>query len=256
MKPTKFRPPGGYMKKLSLILAAALWTMPALAGMPSAESWTSLRLSRQPDALLQDRSGFSGDLSGANERDYASIVKSAFRDAFARDVRARVIIVAPFSGQEYSIAIKRRAGRFRIAAAQSTKWLWRYTASGKAQAAQFKDRLVPADYHQVRIERCSVPIDSKLGNDLVTVWQKMLTRMNNQAWYDPPADDAQLHFSTSINSQILAGQTWATATGDKIGSLIRIADSLNQYCLHKKKEFAAEVRTDIDHLLPVLESER
>ena len=242
------------MKKLALILAVTLWTMPALAGVPGG--WLSLRTTQPPDALLPDRSGFSGDLSGASERDYAAIVMSVFRDAFARDVRARVIIVAPFSGGEYAIAIKQRAGGFRVAAAHSAKRLWRYTASGKAQAAQFKDRLVPADYRQVTVERCSAPIDAKLGKDLVTVWQKMLAQVNNQTWYDPPADDAQLHFSTSADEQILAGQTWATAMGDKVGSLIRIADTLNQYCLHKKKGLVAEVRTQVDRLLPVLKSEK
>ena len=244
------------MKKLALILAVTLWAMPALAGTPGGEAWLGLRSAQSPDALLPDRSGFSGDLSGASEREYAAIVKSVFRDAFARDVRARVIIVAPFSGGEYSIAIKERAGRFRVTAAHSTKWLWRYTASGRAQAAQLRKLLIPADYHQVRVERCSAPIDSKLGKDLVTVWQAMLTGAERHDWYSPPRSDARLYFSTSADKQILAGQTWATFGGERVGSLILIADTLNQYCLHKKRRLVTEVRTEVDRLLPVLKSEK
>jgi hypothetical protein len=242
------------MKKLALILAVTLWAMPAPAGAPGG--WLSLRSAQSPDALLPDRSGFSGDLSAANEREYAAIVMSVFRHAFARDVRARVIIVAPFSGGEYSIAIKERAGRFRVAAAHSTKRLWRYTASGRAQAVRFKDRLVPADYRQVMVERCSAPIGPKLGKDLVTVWQTMLTGAERHDWYNPPTGDARLYFSTSADKQILAGQTWASSSGDKVGSLIRIADTLNQYCLHKKRRLVTEVRTEVDHLLSVLKSEK
>ena len=242
------------MKKLALILAVALWAMPALAG--TSDGWLGLRSAQSQDALLPDSSGFSGNLSGASERDYAAIVMSVFRDAFARDVRARVIIVAPFNGGEYSIAIKERAGRFRVTAAHSTKWLWRYTATGRAQAAQFKDRLVPANYRQVRVERCSAPIDSKLGRDLVTVWRAMLTGAERHDWYSPPTADARLYFSTSADKQILAGQTWATFGGERVGSLIRIADALNQYCLHKTRGLAAEIRTDVDQLLLVLKSEK
>jgi hypothetical protein len=239
------------MKKLALILAAVLWAMPALAG--TGEGWIGSGLARQPDALLPDRGAFSG---GASDTDYGSIVMSAFRDAFARDVRARVIIVAPFNGEEYSIAIKQRAGRYRITADHSTKWLWRYTASGKAQAAELKLKLDPADYREVRIERCSAPIDAKLGSDLVTVWQTMLARVASHDWVTPPADDAQLYFSTVADNKTLSGQTWATAGGDRVGTLVRIADSLNQYCLHKKKEFTTEARADVDHLLPALRSEK
>ena len=242
------------MKKLALILAVTLWAMPALAGVSGG--WLSLRTTQPPDALLPDRSGFSGDLSGASEREYAAIMMSVFRDAFAPNVRARVIIVAPFSGGEYAIAIKESAGRFRVTAAHSTKRLWRYTASGKAQAAQLRKLLVPSDYHQVRVERCSAPIDSKLGKDLVTVWQAMLAGVERHDWYNPPTDDARLYFSASANNQILAGQTWATSQGERVGSLIRIADTLNQYCLHKKRELVIEVRTKVDRLLPVLKSEK
>jgi hypothetical protein len=241
------------MKTLALILAAALWATPALAGTQGG--WLGLS-AQSPDALLPDSSGFSGDLSRASERDYAAIVKSAFYDAFAPDVRARVIIVAPFDGAEYSIAIKERAGRYRVTAAHSTKFLWRYTSSGKAQAAQLRKLLIPADYHEVKVERCSAPIDAKLGGDLVSVWQAMLVRVGNHDWVNPPADDAQLYFSASADDRILAGQTWATAEGGKVASLVRIADALNQYCLHKTRGLAAEVRTDVDQLLPVLKSEK
>ena len=243
------------MKKLALILAVALWAMPAVAGMPSGDSWTPFHLV-QPDVLQPDHSGFSGDLSGASERDYAAIVKSVFKDAFARDVRARVIIVAPLTGGEYSIAIKQRAGRFRVTAAHSTKWLWRYTGLGKAQAVRFKDRLAPADYREVELERCSAPIDVKLGTDIVAVWQAMLAHVETHDWYDPPSHGARLYFSTVSNNRILAGQTWATFGGERVGSLIRIADALNQYCLHKTRGLAAEIRTDVDQLLLVLKSEK
>jgi hypothetical protein len=242
------------MKKLALILAVALWAMPALAGTP--DGWLRLRLAQPPDELLPDRSGFSGDLSDANELDYAAIVKSVFRDAFARDVRARVIIIAPFAGGEYSIAIKERAGRFRVTAAHSTKWLWRYTPSGKAQAAQLRKLVIPADYHEVTVERCSAPIDSKLGKDLVTVWRTMLAGAAHHDWYSPPGSVARLHFSSSADKQILAGQTWVTFGGERVGSLILIADTLNQYCLHKKRGLVTEIRTEVDRLLSVLKSEQ
>ncbi len=243
------------MKKLALVLAAALWATPALAGAPGDEAWLGLS-AQSPDALQPDRSGFSGDLSGASERDYAAIVKSAFRDAFAPDVRARVIIVSPFDGAEYSIALKERAGRYRVTAAHSTKFLWHYTNSGKAQAAQLRKLLIPANFHEVRVERCSAPLDAKLGNNLVAVWQAMLVRVEDHGWSNPPPDDAQLYFSANADERLLAGQTWASFEGDKVGSLIRIADALNQYCLHKTRGLAAEIRTDVDQLLPVLKSEK
>ena len=242
------------MKKLALILAVALWATPALAG--TSDGWLGLRSAQPPDALLPDHSGFSGDLSGASEREYAAIVMSVFRHAFTRDVRARVIIVAPFSGGEYSIAIKQRAGRFRVTAAHSTERLWRYTASGKAQDAQLRKLLIPSDYRQVRVERCSAPIDSKLGKDLVTVWQAMLSRVERQDWYSPPMDEARLYFSASVNKQSLAGQTWATSGGQRVGSLILIADTLNEYCLHKRRRLVTEIRTEVDRLLPILKFEK
>ncbi|MDE1940154.1 MAG: hypothetical protein KGI68_14120 [Alphaproteobacteria bacterium] len=242
------------MKKFALIFAAGLWAMPALAGTQTA--WLGLPSAQPADTLMPDRSGFSGDLAGATERDYAAILMSAFRSAFARDVRARVIIIAPLNGDEYSIAVKQRGGRFRIVAEQSTQSLWRYTASGRAQAAQLKQRLEPASYRDVPIERCSVSVDAKLGNDLVAVWHAMLTQADNRSWYDAPAEDAQLYFSSAVGNRVLAGRTSTSFQGEKVDTLIRIADSLNQYCLHKSRRFVTDLRTEVGSLMPTLKTEK
>jgi hypothetical protein len=77
------------MTKLSIVLAAALCAAPAFASHE-----VEVQLPYKPDTLIPGAS----ISESTTEHEYATILKGAFPELFAPDVRARLIFENPFAG--------------------------------------------------------------------------------------------------------------------------------------------------------------
>jgi hypothetical protein len=186
-------------------------------------------------------------ISGGWDSDYDTLRLSVFKEAFDRNVRARVIVDEAMTGYGLAMGVKEDAGSFKIFALHPEMWLWLHTETGKAQAQQYHIVVPP-----IKIDRCEVVIDAALGNRLIEVWKQMLLRTQ---YYDTPrwgADGTWFYFSMPLGAQRLAGQTWSPDDGPP-RLLTDITATMNELCTTKEHKYVDRLQQQVTGLLARLQ---
>jgi hypothetical protein len=223
------------IRKLLLIIATILHASFAMAA----------------EQLAPEDSTFTGanlDSGSPSLSDYDTLLVSAFRSAFAKNVRARVIAIPSFQ-TEYAVSIQESAGVYSVVVLQSPARLWNYSIltglkersvgvlgqqSGQSAKAEI-DRLqteLPSDYRDIKMSRCETPIAPDLGARILRVWRGALiqTRYNDAGRSTVGIDGDIYHFSMTDGEQHLAGQAWSPDESSDPGRLVRITVSMKSYC--------------------------
>jgi hypothetical protein len=253
-----------------LILAAALLASPAAAQQRG-----------QPEDHLEPESSILGGtaiLSG-----YDGLVRDLLHDAYDMSVDVRMVAMPSFI-PEYAVGLRSyettgagalkaiaRGTPYRIFVLSPEAQIWTYesiamlkrgqehvgTWSDKnldsQQAIQKKEiaRLetkVPANPHDLKIDRCETDISGVLGDRIVQVWSKILLATRYSAQYSTGLDGASYHFSAVIpKAGVLAGQVWSPDRDSATGSLVTLADTMRAVCEKKA------TMTELDQLTTELE---
>jgi hypothetical protein len=219
--------------------------------------------------------------------DYQSVVQAVLHEAYADDVKVRLIVEPSFS-PEAAIGLKEDNGNYRIFTLAPAVQLWGYeslrmmkggeerlVSNGNSKDSQPPDNdiaalkaYLPADVHDVKVKRCEADIDPALGARIVEVWKAMLldTRYARGPEYVKGPDgkmqqvvaevmDGTLfHFSMFGGLDFLAGQAHSPFEGTKPAQLVNIADMMDQFCQTKDPKFTAQMNRDVDALLAQLKT--
>lgn len=242
------------MRWTASIFAMVLASAGAYAAEPENIITMTLPSPHGPDVLQPDYSAFAENKNSV-DAGYAAVVATAIPEAFASDVRVRAITLVPMSGSEAVVGLKEGVGRFHIFAAFSKKWLWQYSEEGRAQAAEYHERLEPAALREVEITRCTMPVDAALAGKIEKAWDLMLRRTEN-TYATPPVDDSEIHFSVNIGETIRTGQTWGSYPEPNVRSFLIVASMMQDYCMSKKRRHLAELRPELESLLMRLQARK
>ncbi len=256
--------------KRLLILAALLLAAPAAA----QRRW-------QPeDNLEPDGSILGGTAFSAI---YDTLVRDLLRDAYDMSVDVRMVALPSFS-PEYAVGLRsfetRGAGPFKsvakgapyhifVLAPEAQIWTYQTIAmlkSGQEQVGTWSDKNpdsqqalqkkeiarlqaeVPANPHDLKIDRCEADISGVLGDRIVRLWGKMLLATRYSAQYAGGADGTSYHFSAFVpKAGILAGQVWSPGRETTTGTLVALADTMRAVCEKKA------TMTELDQLTTELE---
>ena len=243
------------MRKL-LTIAFVLHAAAALAAAPD------------DDHLIPEDSDFTrADLpDGATLLGpYYAMVISALKDAFAPDVRARVIAMPSFT-PEYAVGIKEDDGAFAIFHLALDAQMWRYDMLRSLREVppevlpeDERGRLneaigdlqgsLPQDFRDVGVARCEIAIDPDLGRALLRIWSGMLLRTHygNAGRLGP--DGTDYHFSMAGDLQYLAGKVWNPPAESETGRFIRLADTMKSLCVTGDRNLLAQLQPQVDRLL-------
>jgi len=253
------------MTKLAIVLSAALLATSAVA----------------QEHLVPEQSVFP-DYS-ADFGEYNSLVASAFKEAFDRNVLARVIAIPSFR-REYAIWLKRTGNAYTVYFLEPTVQLWGHPSLKMLESGQEgilnKDgtsrrdeegiaRLkaeLPADPRDVKFNRCEIRIEESLGDRLVRAWTAMLL----QTHYDEVptqidadgtvlqtvtvhADGDTFHFSMPYADPLeLEGYAWSPDTNSKTGKFVAITNTMKKLCEMKDRKLEQQLSRQADELLAQL----
>ncbi len=238
------------MKKLALLFAAALCTT-AAAAQTSAKPYVP---SYGFDHLVPIPSAFD---SAYWDDDYPRIVGTVFKDAFGKDVRARVyeLVAGPGGFFVNMIFLKERDMEYRIVYLHAAVPLWMYPARIQQSTKRLGLKLPqPADYHDVKPDRCEIGIPASLGVRIVDVWKKVLMETRYESKRARGMDGADYIFSMETqyddfqSSRTLAGTTWSPDEQSKPGRLTEIADTMQLLCQHDPEASLKKLDTEVQQL--------
>jgi hypothetical protein len=185
----------------------------------------------EPDSLIPIGTAFTGNASTDRNDEYASIVAKAMPEAFDPSVLVRELVLAPFSGEEYSLALRPMGDGWRLFALRSTSWLWEYTSIGIAQEWELHHKRLPADgYRRIKMERCSVRLDRALGSRIVVLWQEMLRGATPHPFKEPsPADSSEILLFAKVDGKTLAA-TPAARPREHVLAFLDLVEAMEEAC--------------------------
>ena len=188
----------------------------------------------------------------ANFADYQSAVRAVLKDAFEPNVRARAIAEPSFF-PEFAVGVKEDPGRYSVFYLEPSEQVWQYTTielmkkgqivvqkpdgtSGTADEITRLEKSLPPKPTDVKVERCAMPIEPKMGVAIVDVWYEVLSRVKPQ----PPTnglDGEFTHFSMTVDGHELAGQTWSPPEHSEAGRMTAIVYAIRSACkAHDKRQ--------------------
>lgn len=182
---------------------------------------------------------------------YQSSVKTVLREAYGPNVRARAIAEPSFL-PEFAVGVKEEAGKYSVFYLEPSMQVWQYTTlemmkngqivrtkpdgtPGTADAIARLEASLPPKPTDLRVQRCVLPIDPKLGAAIVEVWKEILSRVKPQ----PPTDGLDgetIHFSMTADGHELAGQTWSPPEASEAGRLSAIVYTIRSACKSRHKQ--------------------
>lgn len=199
--------------------------------------------------------------------EYQIMMREVLHEAYDQGVVFRMIVEPSFD-VESTVFLKRRDHRFSIVTLAATKQIWSYDSlvamkDGKIkridrgpQADMDKETAeyyasLPADYHDVKLNRCEVAVDAATAGRLTALWKGMLL----QTHYTQPGegdvfvtDGTAFHFSMLGDLWNLEGWTNDAPEGGKLAALLSIADAMRHYCDTPGKASSANLAAGIETL--------
>lgn len=231
-----------YARQLLAAIAASLWAPCAPAGDHLEPEWTPYL--------------------GVHMDGFDEILVSVFKEAYADDVRARLIVVPSFE-PEYALGVKETKGTYRIFLLKPSTHLWYFpyreiVRRGQVQVLdengshpddETQRRLnatLPDRPEDVPLSHCEIEIAKPVAETLIDIWRGMLVGTR----FDEPmpegvvvvtGDGTTYHFSMKINYDRLAGKTWSPGPSSPTGKLVAITDTMRDLCLTRKPALATRL---------------
>jgi tetratricopeptide (TPR) repeat protein len=224
--------------------------------------------------LEPEDSIFSGEFYSYQAK-YYSMVYTALKEAYKRDVRVRVLVLPSFS-PEYAVGIRENSGTFTIFRLSPVKQLWRYKILEDLKAGRggkvvetyiegdkkrrkvisAEERIAkieaeyPKDFRDVEIKRCEVQINSDLAKSIIEIWEKMLLQTRYVKKNGLGLDGATYHFSMLSMSamNVLAGKTWSPSAKSKTGKLVKISYWMEKMCMTDNNKLEKELKNHVEEL--------
>jgi hypothetical protein len=182
---------------------------------------------------------------------YESSVKTVLKEAYEPNVRARAIAEPSFL-PEFAVGVKESAGKYSVFFLEPSAQVWQYTTlemmkkgeivrtkpdgtPGTAEAIARLEGSLPPKPTDLRVQRCILPIDPKLGADIVGAWKEVLSRVKPQ----PPTgglDGETIHFSMTADGHELEAQTWSPPQDSEAGRMSSIVYAIRSACKSGHKQ--------------------
>jgi hypothetical protein len=241
-------------------LGSVLLTLLVLALHPSLAS----------DHLEPEDSLFSGVLF----EDYTKMVLEALGEAYDERVVVRMVAFPSFH-PEFAVAIRESSGTYTVLRLAPEKQLWAYKTKDLMKSGQIQkvtesghhvkpndeiakiEKDYPANFRDVRIMKCSAPIDAPIANDIRRVWELMLlnTRYSTDAHLGMDGTDYHFSMPGAMGRESCAGKTWSPPKDSPPRQLVDIATSLADFCLKEsdRATIAVRLKDQVSRLLTTLE---
>jgi len=195
---------------------------------------------------------------------YYTTVVTVLEDAFAPDVRARVIAMPSFT-PEYAVGIKVNGDRYTIFHIGLDTQLWHYETLksleevnpallGDSAAKSLNDTLaelrdnLPADFRDVGTKACEFEIAPAIGGTIMAIWNTMLLQTRYAETGNFGRDGTDYHFSMVGGGQLLAGKVWEPPPDSKTGRLVSIAETMKNLCLTGDTNLIGQLQPQLDAL--------
>jgi hypothetical protein len=200
---------------------------------------------------------------------YHEMIITVLEDAFAEDVRARLIAMPSFS-PEYALGLKETDGAWSIFHFQSEVQLWSYEnlrmlrdfpadlmpsqAAAIDEAIAGYDAELPDDYHDVGTgAACETPIPAALGEDLLALWTALLLETRYGDIPNLGRDGTDYHFSMRRGGRLMAGKVWEPAPESAPGAMVSITETMRNLCFTADANLLAQLEPQVESLLARLE---
>ena len=195
---------------------------------------------------------------------YYEMVLKVLKDAYTEDVRARVIVM-PSYGPEYAIGISEKNGRYSVFQLALDAQVWRYEMLQGAksvdtsqfdpsvvkefqQAIAEMEKSLPKKFEDIGVKRCEAAVPAPLGKNIVGIWKAMLLQTRSTPERTVGRDGTDYHFSMPDETQQLSGKAWEPPTESIAGGLVRIVDTMKNFCATEDTRLVAQMQTQIDTL--------
>lgn len=227
------------------------------------------------DVLLPEGSAIGGS---EFTPDYQIIVQGVLHEAYDRDVKLRFVQEPSFQ-PESAVFLTENTGKFRIVTLEPVLQLWAYeslemmkhgqilktegtdpkTAIRPTKEISELESELPADYHQVKVKRCEVDVDSAMAQRIIAVWKSMLLETR----YTQPGEDSVVvsdgvayHFSMFSDMEFLAGWTNYAPAGGRLAALVDIPGAMWGYCAKPDNDSFAKLDERVSRLETLLQNEK
>jgi hypothetical protein len=253
--------------KRLLILAALLLASPAAA----QQRW-------QPEDHLEPEDSILGGTAFSSG--YDTTLRDLLHDAYDLNVEVRMVALPSFF-PEYAVGLRglktlgagafkttARGAPYRIFVLSPSAQIWTYATiamlnSGQErvvgdknneardkQLAQLQSK-VPANPHDMKINRCEADISDALGGRIIALWGKVLLSTRYSAQYPGGADGVTYHLAAFVPRRgMLAGQAWSPDRNSVTGTLVTLADTMRAVCEKKASEADLEkLATELEQRL-------
>lgn len=246
------------MRDKALSLLVALLIAPALARAQPAPREDHL----EPETSVVGGTAFLSS--------YDALLSDLLHDAYNLDVEVRMLAIPSFS-PEYAVGLRdgktvgkgdfkatTRGAPYRIFVLSPSAKIWTYESiaalkrgqekafdwngnSRQKEAIAREEAKVPADPHDLKIDRCDAAISDGLGDRIVRLWGKVALATHYSAQYSNGLDGISYHFSAVVSKAgLLAGQVWSPPRDSVTGTLVALADTMRAVCEKKASEAQLE----------------
>jgi hypothetical protein len=177
---------------------------------------------------------------------YQADIRSAFREAFAGDVRARVVFLPSFALEE-AIGLRERNGTYELFALAATQQIWGYSTArmlrsgeegltdddgknlGPAEAARI-DANLPPKPEDLPLQRCAVALDAAPAEAILGAWRVMLDQVQPTDGPELGLDGNTYIFAMPAPGGERSGEAWSPRKGSHVYRLTELATAMRSYC--------------------------
>lgn len=213
---------------LRILLAVAL--VAGSAGSAAAQDRLRPEASDLPEVSIQ----------------YRANIRSAFHEAFAEDVQARMLLLPSFAVEE-AIGLRKRNGTYELFGLTATQQIWGYSTlamlrsgeegmmsdDGKdlgAEEAVRIEKSLPAKPEDLPLQRCAVPLDPAPAEAILRAWRTMLDEVRPTDGPELGLDGESYTFSMPGPGGERSGEAWSPRKGSRVYRLTELAAAMRSYC--------------------------
>jgi len=183
---------------------------------------------------------------------YDIMVADAFRDAYAPGVKLRAIIEPSFAPEE-AVYLVQDGSQYQLATLKPAIQFWSYESLDmmkrgevlKIEGNDFEhgvepdkeieelQKALPKDFHDVKISRCTAPVETGLAKRIIAAWHAVLLETRFAQSGDKQvvvSDGVQIHFADSAEYPPLSGWTDWASENSKPYLLWELALAMQDYC--------------------------
>lgn len=198
--------------------------------------------------------------------DYERILRTVFKDVFARDIVARVVVQNP-TGLESAAAIRRDGKGAEIISITAPERLLSYAELDEERHQMMRNEEIESliaylepkhlRAEDVVAETCRAPIETELADKIIDVWSYMLARTGEEEQPSSSTQDVKRVSTVTVDGALYEfshrngerGDVYGpNATGDAT-ALLGIVDRLNAACEKPGQDARMLLLKDVDDFI-------